>query len=173
LDTLRSAGLAAKSGLKSGQVILRDNQEGVSYKTLFGHHLLGSKRIVLVDPYIRMPYQMNNLMEFCLMLAKQKEETDEIELHVITWNEPDEMLKVSAETLEEISQSLFDLGVKLTWEFNPNQHDRFIKSDNGWKIVLGRGLDIYLKPEGRFNVATLHQEKRKCRACEITFIRNS
>ncbi len=158
--------------LKSCQIILRDNQEGVSYDKLFGEYLRDSKKISLVDPYIRLPYQMSNLLEFCLMLSKQKDETDEIELQVITWNEPDEMLVTSKESLEEISESIFDLGIKLTWDFNPNHHDRFIQSDNGWKIVLGRGLDIYLKPEGRFNVANILQEKRKCRACEITFVRN-
>lgn len=59
----------------------------------------------------------------------------------------------------------------MTFEFNPNQHDRFIQADSGWKIILGRGLDIFLKPEGKFNVADLYQEKRKCRACEITYLK--
>ena len=42
-------------------------------------------------------------------------------------------------------------------------HDRFIAADNGWKITLGRGLDIFEKYEGRFNVASLDQTKRKCK----------
>ena len=71
----------------------------------------------------------------------------------------------------EIAESVFDLGIKMSFEFNPNQHDRFIQADNGWKIVLGRGLDIFLKPEGKFNVADLYQEKRKCRATEITYLK--
>jgi ATP-dependent Lon protease len=157
--------------LKPGQVIIRDNQEGISFETLFGAYLKGAKKIKLVDPYIRMPHQMKNLLEFCLMLARLKDPDDEIQIKVITWNEPDEMLKITSENLIEISDSVFDLGIKLSWDFNPNQHDRFIEADNGWKIILGRGLDIFLKPEGRFNVAELWQEKRKCRACEITYVR--
>lgn len=158
--------------LKPGQVIIRDNQEGVSFDNLFGTYLKGAAKIRLVDPYIRLPYQMKHLLEFCLMLAKQKNADDEISIKVITWNEPDEMLKITSENLEEISDSVFDLGIKLSWDFNPNQHDRYIETDNGWKIILGRGLDIFLKPEGRFNVADLWQEKRKCRACEITYVKN-
>lgn len=157
--------------LKPGQVIIRDNQEGISYQSLFADYLKGVKKITLVDPYIRAYHQMKGLLEFCLMLANNKRIDEEIELNVITWNEPDEMIKISAENLNEIAESVFDLGIKMTFEYNPNQHDRYIQSDNGWKIVLGRGLDIFLKPEGKFNVADLYQEKRKCRATEITYLR--
>jgi ATP-dependent Lon protease len=154
-----------------GQVIIRDNQEGVSYDKLFAKYLKGAAKITLVDPYIRMPHQMKQLLEFCQMLANNKKSEEEIELKVITWNEPDEMLRISGENLEEISESVFDMGIKLSYEFNPNQHDRYILADNGWKIILGRGLDIFLKPEGRFNIADIYQEKRKCRATEITYLR--
>ena len=47
----------------------------------------------------------------------------------------------------------------------------FIAADNGWKINLGRGLDIFEKTEGRFNVADLDQSRRKCRSCEITYLK--
>jgi len=157
--------------LKPGQVIIRDNQEGISYESLFSAYLKGAKKIKLVDPYIRMPHQMKHLLEFCIMLANNKNTDEEIELNVTTWNESDEMLKLSSENLNEIAESVFDMGIKMSFEFNPNQHDRFILADNGWKIVLGRGLDIFLKPEGKFNVADLYQEKRKCRATEITYLR--
>jgi ATP-dependent Lon protease len=157
--------------LKPGQIIIRDNQEGVSYQSLFADYLRGSKKIILVDPYIRMPHQMKQLLEFCLMLANNKNSEEEIELNVITWNEPDEMIKISTENLNEIAESVFDLGIRMSFEYNPNQHDRYIQADNGWKIILGRGLDIFLRPEGRYNVADLYQEKRKCKATEITYLK--
>ena len=50
-------------------------------------------------------------------------------------------------------------------------HDRFILSDNGWKIVLVRGLEIFEKIEERFRVADLDQTRRKCKACEITYVK--
>lgn len=104
-------------------------------------------------------------------ISKNQKEEEEIEIEVITWNEPDEMLNLTIANFEEIADSIFDSGIKLSWEFNKNLHDRYIQSDNGWKIVLGRGLDIFLKPEGRFNIAGLWQKKRKCRANEITYIK--
>ena len=160
-----------ESPLEQGQIIIRDNQDGISYDNLFGRYLKGSKKIKLVDPYIRLPHQMKNLLEFCLMLAKKKEEDEEIELSVQTWNEPDEMIKISQYNLDEISDSVFNLGIRLTYDLNPNIHDRYIETDNGWKIILGRGLDIFLKSDGRFDIAELWQEKRKCKACEITYIK--
>lgn len=43
--------------------------------------------------------------------------------------------------------------------------------NNGWKIVLGRGLDIWQKTSGWYDIAEYYQEKRLCKACEVTFLR--
>lgn len=157
--------------LKAGQVVIRENQIDISYDKLFSSYLSGSKKIEIEDPYIRLPYQMNLLLEFCSMLIKNKSTEDEIHVHLVTWNEPDEMIQESTNNLTEIADSLFNSGIKLTFEFNPNIHDRFIKSDNGWKIILGRGLDIYQRAEGRFNISDFHQDQRQCKSCEITFLK--
>jgi ATP-dependent Lon protease len=159
------------SSLKAGQVVIRENQVDISYDKLFSSYLSGAKKIQIEDPYIRLPYQMNLLLEFCSMLIQNKSVEDEIDLHLVTWNEPDDMLQESTNSLTEIANSLFDSGIRLTFEFNPNIHDRFIKSDTGWKIILGRGLDIYQRPEGRFNIAGFQQEQRQCKSCEITFVK--
>ena len=164
--------LTSLAELRPKNISIRDNQTGISYEKLFGDYLKGATSVRLVDPYIRFPYQMKNLLEFCAMVGNLKPETDEVKIHVVTWNEPDNMLQESQEKLEEISNSVFDSGVVLTFEFNPNIHDRSIVADNGWKIVLGRGLDIFQRVEGRFNIAELYQEKRQCKECEITYIRN-
>ena len=157
--------------LKPGQILIRENQTGISFEKVFSPYLAGSTKIRLEDPYIRLPYQMNLLLEFCSMLMNTKNDDEEIELHVVTWNEPDEMINESTENLDEITETVFDMGIKLTYEFNPNTHDRFIQSNNGWKIILGRGLDVYQRPEGRFNIAGLRQDKRQCKSCEITYVR--
>ena len=159
------------SSLKAGQVVIRENQVDISYDKLFSSYLSGAKKIQIEDPYIRLPYQMNLLLEFCSMLIQNKSVEDEIDLHLVTWNEPDDMLQESTNSLTEIANSLFDSGIRLTFEFNPNIHDRFIKSDTDWKIILGRGLDIYQRPEGRFNIAGFQQEQRQCKSCEITFVK--
>jgi ATP-dependent Lon protease len=160
-----------KKDLKPGQRILRDNQTGISYENLFADYLEGATQITITDPYIRMPYQMKNLLEFCLMLTKNKGLEDEIKLHVITWNEPDAMLEESKTSLDEIANSIFDSGIQLTYEFKSNLHDRAIVANNGWKFVLGRGLDIFQKSDGRLTLAEIYQEKRQCKECEITYIK--
>lgn len=104
------------------------------------------------------------------MLAKNKAEDEEIDLGLLTWNEPEEMLQASRDNLKEISDTVFDLGIHLTYDLNPNLHDRYIETDHVWKIILGRGLDIFLKSDGRYDIADVWQEKRKCKACEITYI---
>ena len=103
------------------------------------------------------------------MLAQEKPEDVEINLKLVTWNESDEHLDISKSNLEEIKDSLFDLGIHLEYEFNPNIHDRYIQANKGWKIDLGRGLDIYQKPEGSYDVSSFMQEKRKCKQCFITY----
>ena len=157
--------------LKSGQIRIRENQSGISFEGLFAEYLSGAKKIHLEDAYIRRPYQMKLLMEFCSMLLNHKADDEEIDLHVVTWNDPQEMIQESRNNLEEISESVFDLGINLTFEFNAEIHDRFIRADNGWKILMGRGLDIFQMPEGRFNIAGLRQTKRQCKVCEITYMR--
>lgn len=155
--------------LKPHQVILKDNQTGVSYKKLFANYLRGAEHITIQDPFIRMPYQFKNLMEFCLMLGNIKKPESEIYLEVVTWND-EEHIPTSILYLEELRDSLLDIGIHLTYRIEKH-HDRFIVAENGWKIALGRGLDIFDRIDGRFNIADLDQNIRKCKACELTFIK--
>lgn len=157
------------SKLEPHQISIKDNQTGVSYNLLFGKYLKGSGKIQLQDPYIRMYYQFKNLLEFCLMLSENKDVDQEIDLHVISNNTPDH-LEDSKVNFEDLQESVADLGIHLTYEFS-DVHDRSIIADNGWKINLGRGLDIFDRIEGKFSVADLDQTKRKCKACDITFLK--
>lgn len=71
---------------------------------------------------------------------------------------------------EDFKESVSDLGIQFSFIME-DRHDRFIEANNGWKITLGRGLDIFEKNEGRFNPAELDQGRRKCKACEVTYLR--
>ncbi|AWH75513.1 BREX system Lon protease-like protein BrxL [Dokdonia sp. Dokd-P16] len=155
--------------LKTGQTILKDNQTGISYKKLFGDHLVGATNITIQDPYIRLPYQFKNLLEFCSMLGSLKDPEQLINLEVISWNN-EEFIEDSKNYFQELSENLQELGIHLTYRLEQH-HDRYIAADNGWKITLGRGLDIFEKREGRFNIADLDQTKRKCKSCEITYLK--
>lgn len=158
-----------KLNLKPHQIILKDNQTGISYKKLFADYLRGAENITIQDPYIRMYYQFKNLLEFCMMLSNNKDPEDQINLEVVTWNN-DEYIEESKNSLEELAQNVQSIGINLKYRFE-NHHDRFIAADNGWKITLGRGLDIFEKIEERFSVANLDQTKRKCKACELTYLK--
>lgn len=105
------------------------------------------------------------------MLGQIKEPDEEVRLHIITWNEM-QYMQTSIYNFEEITASVAELGIQLTHEFQ-DLHDRAIKTDSGWKITLGRGIDIFEPREGRFNIADSFPEKRKCKNCEITYLKQT
>lgn len=156
--------------LNEGQKIIRDNQSGISYDNLFGAYLLDATKIKLVDPYIRLPYQLRNFMEFVRLVSEKKDPLQEVELHLITTNS-EEYLEGIKEKFEQMIYSLESMGINFTYEFDDFIHDRSIQMDNGWKIVLGRGLDIWQKTGGYADITDYIQERRLCKACEITFVK--
>lgn len=156
--------------LNEGQKIIRDNQSGISYDNLFGAYLLDATKIKLVDPYIRLPYQLRNFMEFVRLVSEKKNPLQEVELHLITTNS-EEYLEGIKEKFDQMIYSLESMGINFTYEFDDFIHDRSIQMDNGWKIVLGRGLDIWQKTGGYADITDYIQERRLCKACEITFVK--
>jgi len=159
-----------KDLLKEGQKIIRDNQSGISYDNLFGAYLLDATKIKIIDPYIRLPYQLRNFMEFVRLVSEKKDPLQEVELHLITTNSEDYIEGVK-EKFDQMTYSLESMGINFTYEFDEYIHDRSIEMDNGWKIVLGRGLDIYQKTGGYADITDYIQERRLCKACEITFVK--
>jgi len=159
-----------KDLLKEGQKIIRDNQSGISYDNLFGAYLMDATKIKIIDPYIRLPYQLRNFMEFVRLVSEKKDPLQEVELHLVTTNSEDYIEGVK-EKFEQMTYSLESMGINFTHEFDEYIHDRSIEMDNGWKIVLGRGLDIYQKTGGYADITDYIQERRLCKACEITFVK--
>lgn len=159
-----------KDLLKEGQKIIRDNQSGISYDNLFGAYLLDATMIKIIDPYIRLPYQLRNFMEFVRLVSEKKDPLTEVDLHLVTTNSEDYIEGVK-EKFEQMTYSLESMGINFTYEFDEYIHDRSIEMDNGWKIVLGRGLDIYQKTGGYADITDYIQERRLCKACEITFVK--
>jgi ATP-dependent Lon protease len=153
-----------------GQKIIRDNQTGVNYKILFGNYLQGVTEIIIKDPYIRLPYQLRNLMEFAKLVIEQKNEGAEVSINLITYNNED-YIDNAKQAFSDMKDSLEQAGIVFNYEFNEALHDRSIELDNGWKIILGRGLDIFQKTNGWYDIAEYAQEKRLCKECEITYIK--
>lgn len=158
-----------KPELQTGQVILKDNQTGISYKKLFAEYLKGAERITVQDPYIRFAHQYRNFVEFCLMLSNNKSPDELVQLELVTWND-EEYQAESISYLEEIKDDVASLGIEFSYRMEKH-HDRYVAADNGWKITMGRGLDIFERNESRFDISNLDQTKRKCKACEFTYIK--
>ena len=121
-----------------------NGQMGVSYDALFGRYLTGARRIVITDPFIQSFYQARNLMELLETIVRHKPASQTVAVHLITErSEPEEFAQKQASFLDDIAAAAPTGGIRFTWETNPDLHDRSIVTDNGWKIVLGRGLDIF------------------------------
>lgn len=75
--------------------------------------------------------------------------------------------------IKERADSLESLGIIFTFMFVDNTHDRSIIMDNGWKVVLGRRLDISQKTNGWNDIAEYYQEKRFFKWCEVTYIKTN
>ena len=151
-------------------ISIRENQTGVSYKTLFGSYLKGATLITIEDPYIRLPYQIRNFLELMGLIAEQKEMEDEVNVHLVTWNSEDRTPE-SIDAFDEIKESVSEVGINLTYEFK-EFHDRKIITDNGWEIILGRGLDIF-EPRRGYSIEEFIQERRKCKAFTVTYLKES
>ena len=147
---------------------IRMNQRGVSYTKLFGPYLRTARRVELTDPFIRLPYQIDNLVEFINTVRQSAEEKEGLEIHLSTAND-DEHRPDVIDIFDAITDDLAPRGIEFTYDFEAD-HDRFIHLDNGWKIILGRGLDIFDKVE-RFSIDRISQEERRCKACSISFVR--
>lgn len=66
-----------------------------------------------------------------------------------------------------------NLSISMTYKIE-YVHYRSIKSDNGWMIIHGRGLDIFQKPNfDNLNTINVSQEERKCRNFIVTYTRVS
>ena len=156
--------------LEEGQKIIRDNQSGISYDMLFGAHLIGATDIKIVDPYVRLPYQLRNFMELAKLISEKKDPETEVKLHLVTSNIED-YIADAKEAFDQMTYSLESLEIIFTYEFDDFIHDRSIVMNNGWKIILGRGLDIWQKTGGWYDINEYIQEKRVCKACEITFLK--
>ena len=157
--------------LDGGQKIIRDNQSGISYDMLFGDYLVSATEIKVTDPYVRLPYQIKNFMEFAKLVSERKDPNDEVKLHLVTANNED-YLENAKEAFQQITYSLESIGIIFSYEFDDNIHDRSLVMNNGWKVILGRGLDIWQKTGGWYDVNEYLQEKRLCKACEVTFVKN-
>ncbi|NWT64256.1 MITD1 protein, partial [Prunella himalayana] len=145
---------------------IEENATGFGYEKLFHEYLTEIVSEVLVqDPYIRQVHQASgyllyNFLRFCEMLVKGPCKVKTI--HLCTSCDEDSGRSQQMTVLEEIKQSLSNYGVTLIIEFKSSIHDREIRFNNGWTIKIGRGLDYFKKPQGRFSIGYCDFDLRPC-----------
>ena len=152
--------------LMAKTISIRENQGGVTYKDLFGEYLRTAKEINVTDPFIRQPYQIDNLVDFIQMVKDVSTVQDTVKIHLSTQNDDDEKVAEVIDSFNDLADELSLMGIEFTFDFKAD-HDRFIQTDTGWTIALGRGLDIYEK-FGRFSLSRCNQRNRRCKAFNVS-----
>ncbi|NWV04538.1 MITD1 protein, partial [Ptilonorhynchus violaceus] len=148
------------------QIRIEENATGFGYEKLFHDYLNEIVSEVWVeDPYIRHVHQASrywlyNFLRFCEMLVKGPCKVKTI--HLLTSYDEGSGRSQQMSGLEEIRQSLSNYGVTLNIDFSSSIHDREIRFNNGWMIKIGRGLDYFKKPQGRFSIGYCDFDLRPC-----------
>ncbi len=166
----------AEAPLFEGHIEFQENQRGASFDKLLIPYLRGAQQITITDPYIRQFYQARNLMELIEGIARAKDAADEVDVKLITTEitGDESKLRKQLEHLLKIKQGAAVAGINFDVTFDNAIHDRSIVTDTGWKILLGRGLDIFHYVTGdAFNLATKLQEFRQVRAFGLTYLREA
>lgn len=152
----------AESTLTEGHRDFKAGQKGVSYESLILPYLRGASSITITDPYIRLPHQGRNLADLLSLLAAAKDDADEIDVTLVTAEETRvEFKQKQLLMLKSIKDASDAVGVQLKVRFDDTIHDRRIEANNGWRIDLGKGLDIWQRPsDNPFDFGRNRQEFR-------------
>lgn len=137
---------------------------GYSYESILSPYLTGAKTIEIEDPYIRANHQVQNFIRFCEAIIK----TPTIQkIALCTSYDDNTDVKKLSDRLNDVKQSLLELDIELDIKINEHLHDREIRIDNGWTIKIGRGLDLYQKPDSWYSVGVYAQSLKKCLETKI------
>ncbi|HEN8704794.1 TPA: BREX system Lon protease-like protein BrxL [Pseudomonas putida] len=132
---------------------------GYSYGSIVLPYLKGAKSVEIEDPYIRANHQIHNFVRFCEAVIRSPTIRN---IKLTTSYDQDTDLEDVAERLEELKQSLLEIDIALEVRINENLHDREIRTDNGWVIKIGRGLDFFQKPDSWFGIGANDLSLRRC-----------
>ncbi|MCC8115073.1 MAG: BREX system Lon protease-like protein BrxL [Bacteroidales bacterium] len=156
--------------LPQGRRAFRLGQTGVTYKNLFADYLKDAKEITIEDPYIKVPHQLRNLVDFMGMLIDTRD-VNGLNVNLVTKGHDDnEKHAELIDNLDTVKDDMDTYGIDFNYSFR-DFHDRCIKTDDGWTISLGSGLDIYEKSDN-FTLASLRQERRKCREFAVIYTKD-
>jgi ATP-dependent Lon protease len=155
---------ALETGPQEKHFTIYYGDTGHSYESILLPYLAGAKMVEIEDPYIRAIHQIQNFVRFCEAVIK----APTIRSIILTTSYDDQTdLKMVAERLEELKQSLLELDIELKVNVNDKLHDREIRIDNGWTVKIGRGLDFFQKPDSWNGVGAHDLAHRRCLETKI------
>jgi len=167
---------ASVPALYEGHREYQENLRGVAFETFLIPYLRGATEITITDPYIRQFHQARNLMELIEALAVLKDPADEVRLMLVTGESTEgaEKLQKQMEFLLRVKQAAAVAGITLDVKFDDSIHDRSIVANSGWRINLGRGLDVFqYVASDAFDLAAKLQQYRQVKAFGVTYIREA
>ncbi len=141
---------------------------GFSYDAIFGDYLPGAEEIVVEDPYIRAHHQIVNFLRFCetaLRIGKPKK------FVLITKFESQTEREDAITKLSTIAESLKQFDASLEVRENATLHDREVRLSNGWNIKIGRGFDIYQRPDDWLHIGANDLGLRPCLETNVDIVR--
>jgi len=141
---------------------------GFSYQSTLAIYLAGAERIVVEDPYIRQHHQIINFLRFCETVVRVGEPKH---IALVTKFESEDERNEAMGKLSTIADSLKQFNVSLEVRENSALHDREVQLSNGWRVKIGRGFDIYQKPEDWLQVGANDLDLRPCLEPASTFFR--
>ncbi len=105
--------LSPERAPQPGTVDIAEGQKGISYEKLFLPFLKDAKSIKIRDPYIRLQYQIYNLMNFCEIIEPK---TEKVAVDLITGCDPYQSAELG-EKLDELKKGLAadDIARKTDW----------------------------------------------------------
>ncbi|MDE5871568.1 MAG: BREX system Lon protease-like protein BrxL, partial [Muribaculaceae bacterium] len=117
--------------LASKQINIRMNQKGVSWKTMFAEYFKTAKKVVVTDPFIRLPHQVSNFVELIQAIQDTSIHAEELTIELHTQTTDDQQAATVIDFFQDLQEDLAPRGIEFTWKFDA-VHDRSIVLDNGW-----------------------------------------
>ncbi|KAK2581649.1 hypothetical protein KPH14_002149 [Odynerus spinipes] len=150
---------------------IKDGTIGYGYSSLFGRFLDAMVTYIHIeDPYIRAFHQCQNLVRLCELAVQKCHSLSKITL--VTTRDPEDSTSQAAR-LEELKQSLKSHLISLDITYSETLHDRQIILSNGWVIKIGRGLDYFKPPSGKFVLGYCDLELRPCQETTVDVFHKS
>jgi hypothetical protein len=165
---ITSAPATEDAGPQPTHYEIPENATGYTYERIFRPYIDGAEEIIVEDPHIRAPHQVDNFARFCALAIRLGSVKKIILKSGANFGED---LDDATARLETLRRDLRSRSVDLSVIRDSRIHDREIRFSNGWVVKIGRGLDIYQKPDTWVSLEALDFTLRRCRQTKVDVFR--